>query len=190
MDEKILTVRTQEFEEIIGLRPFKALPQEEIDRLYGSIEVNMTEHTLAEQNPSLLQLMVVTAFHYNYSWLISSGEINEKKTETTLSMCFVNHIQSDGYDDIFLDESIKRVASSTANHHIDIASAYDLRLAGLLLDKLHLGLVYIFRLRQPGVIDRRNGEATIRFCGTGEIQQNRDRFDSWSRVLIDHLDAF
>lgn len=81
------------------------------------------------------------------------------------------------------------------NYHVGIEAGYDLRLSGLLHDnstlfgKSHLGLVFVARLRQHGLIDKSNGEAAICFSGTGELNQNREQFDPWSRLLLDHLEA-
>jgi predicted NUDIX family phosphoesterase len=55
---------------------------------------------------------------------------------------------------------------------------------------MHLGLVYVVKLRQPGMSDWGNGEARTRFHGMGELQQDRDRFEQWSRIIIDHFVAF
>jgi predicted NUDIX family phosphoesterase len=109
---------------------------------------------------------------------------------------FFGHIQPEGYNDIFLDESLKNAAAAIVDRHLEIGAGYDLRLSGLLCDdsaesgNLRLGLVFISRLRQPGVIDRSKGEAGICFYGIGDMRQNRERFNTWSRILIDHLDAF
>ncbi len=61
MKEEVLTVHANELNKIIGTLSFKALPQEEIDRLYASIEVDVTEHSSAGKDTSLLQLTAMRA---------------------------------------------------------------------------------------------------------------------------------
>ncbi|MBN1761346.1 MAG: DUF1232 domain-containing protein [Chitinispirillaceae bacterium] len=96
----------------------------------------------------------------------------------------------------YLDESIRTTAAAIVNERFEIKAEYDLRLSGLLHDSAtafgnsHLGLVYVAKLRQPGIIDKRSSGTGIRFSGIGEIRQNREKFDSRNRILIDHLTAF
>lgn len=197
MNEMVLTVRADELQKIIGIRPFLALPQEEIDRYYASVEVHPAEITETEKDPSGLPLVAIIAVHYNYSWLICTGKNDDTITtgaKNTLSLCLTGDLIFDGHNDIFLDESVKRAASLIVNDYIDTNAGYNLRLAGLLQDTpdssghSYLGTVFIVRLHQPGVsIKRKNME--IRFLGISELQQNRLLFDNWSRTLIDNISA-
>lgn len=189
MNEKILTVRENDLKSIIGVRPFIALPREEIDRHYASVEVHPVEHGVAEKDASILPLVAIIAVHYNYSWLIFTSKNND-----TFSLGLTGNIIFDGHNDIFLDERIKPAVMQIVNENITAQSGYDLRCAGLLRDapapsgQRGLGIVFIARLHQQGVIARYS-DLDIRFLGTGELQQNRQQFDSWSRVAIDHITA-
>ncbi len=190
----VLTIQNETLRSVIGARPFVALPQEEIDRLHGSIEVDVTKQSEAIANPSLLQLVAITVMHYNYSWFSSSGLLSGMMSEdNAASLGLMNYIQPDGYNDIFLDESLKAAAASIVNNSVETEAGYNIRLAGMLYDnspqfEKYFGLVFIARLRQPGVTPK-GQDAGIHFYGSGELQQNRDWFNSWSRILIDHLVA-
>jgi|GEM_PF-3466842 len=196
MEEKILTVNASALNKIMGKRPFAALPQEEIDRLYGSIEVEATERAVAENDPRLMRLAAIIALHYNYSWLTCHGGLNQSaKNADGLSMGFAGPMNFDGNNDIFLDERLKSEVNKIVVDNVDIKANYNLRLAGLLCENSgqstsrYLGLVYIARLRQADAIDKFNGNHGIRFYGMGELQEKRSLFNNWSRILIDHLSA-
>jgi predicted NUDIX family phosphoesterase len=197
MSEMILTVREDDLRSIIGVRPFIALPREEIDRHYASVELHPMACRDAKKDASILPLVAIIAVHYNYSWLTftsKNSDIKSTDTNDTLSLGLTGHIIFDGHNDIFLDERIKSAAMQIVNENITTQSGYDLRLAGLLRDapapsgKRGLGIVFIARLHQQGVIVRHNN-VDIHFLGTGELQQNRQQFDNWSRVIIDHITA-
>jgi predicted NUDIX family phosphoesterase len=193
----VLTVRVDELQKIIGVRPFVALPQEEIDRYYASVEVHPAERTETEKDCSILPLVAIIAVHYNYSWLICTSKNDDTVTtgaNNTLSLCLIGDIIFGGSNDIFLDESLKHAATLIVNDYIDTNAGYNLRLAGLLQatpdPSVHsyLGIVFIARLHQPGVRIKHK-DTGVRFFGTSELQQNRLQFDSWSRILIDHITA-
>ncbi len=197
MNKLILTIREDDFRKKFGDRPFIALPQEEIDRHYASIEVHPVVQGDTENHASVLPLVAMVAIHYNYSWLIFTGKNNETSTSDVnkpLSLGLTGNITFDGHNDIFLDDKIKPVVKQIVNETIDAKTGYDLRLAGLLCDskassgQKYLGIVFIARLHQQGVIVK-NSDFDINFSGTGELQENRQKFDNWSKVVIDHITA-
>ncbi len=195
MKESVLTLNTLELKKITGTRTFMALPKEEIDRLYASVEVQKMEHAVADKDFSLTQLVAIVALHYNYSWLAFTIDSTGKANHGS-SLCTECHIPPFGNNNIFLDESLNIAACQLIDDWFIVEAGYDIRLAGLICDdstkfgKSHLGLVFIARLRQAGVICRDDKNVNIKFHGMGELVQNREQFDSTSRVLIDHLIAF
>jgi predicted NUDIX family phosphoesterase len=198
MSEIVLAVHTAELRKILGSRPFIALPQEEIDRLHASIEVFTIDHNQTEKDSSITQLVAFTAIHYNYSWLTCSypGFNHKRGLAKACSVGFTGHIRPDDGNGLFLDDSLKAAASRILADNFGIMVGYTVRLAGLLFDdstgfgRIHLGLVYVVKLRQAGIDgDNRKGDFEISFCGMGELQQNCDRFENWSRILIGNLNA-
>jgi len=57
-----------EYLERLGSRRFAALPREEVERLYGSVEVRALERGALEESADYLSLVTYTAAHYNYTW--------------------------------------------------------------------------------------------------------------------------
>ena len=62
-------MRADEYLERVGSRRFAALPREEIERLYGSVEVRVLERGALEESSNYLSFVTYTAAHYNYTWL-------------------------------------------------------------------------------------------------------------------------
>ena len=61
MGEKILVVRSDELKNDIDFQHFRALPEEEIHRLYNSIEVLEMDRDLVEHDPTYKQLVAYTS---------------------------------------------------------------------------------------------------------------------------------
>lgn len=197
MGEQILVVRADELKKRIDFQRFLALPEEEIHKLYASVEVFAMDRDKAEHDPTYKQLVAYTAIHYNYSWLTyrRGSSLGEARLHGNRSMGIGGHINADDHANLFLDDHLKVAAYREVDEEVIIREKYDLRLAGLLNDdsndvgRVHLGLVYVARLRQPDVEKREKGIAQIRFCGNGDLQQEREEFETWSQILIDNLHA-
>jgi len=189
MGEMILVVKAAELKSQVGAQRFKALPEEEIERLYACVEVLAMERDLVEHDASYMQLVAFTAIHHNYSWF------TYRSPQRRRSMGIGGHIKADGEEVLFLDESLNLAALHAADEAVTVRGRCNYRLAGLLCDepsevsRAQLGLVYVAQLRQPGVELRDLGITELRFCGMGELQQERDQFDGWSQILIDNLQA-
>ncbi|HEX3018791.1 MAG TPA: hypothetical protein VHP36_00750 [Chitinispirillaceae bacterium] len=197
MSESVLAVNTVELRKLLNLRPFIALPQEEIDRLYAGIEIYSIDHERAETDPSITQLTIFTVVHYNYSWLTfikCMPDITNRSTSIR-SAGLTGHVHSVGNNYLFLDDSLKKEVCRIIDDSILTNAGYHTRLAGLLFDnsdqygRSHLGLVYVARLSRTGVEIKNDGIEKIELYGTGQLQEFRNQFDCWSRIVIDHIVA-
>ena len=197
MGEKVLVVRSDELPRPLVGQRFKALPEEEILRHHGSVEVVALDRNLAEGDPSYRQLVTCTALHHNYRWLThahpSTGDALASAHQRSLIVSDV--IRAGDRTPLFLDDRFAVAAACTVDGAVLIAGGYDLWLAGLIdnacneFGRTPLGLVYVARLKQPGAAPRDPGISDIAFCGNGDLRIEHDRFEPWSRILIDHLDA-
>lgn len=196
MGEKILVARADELKQQVDFKRFRALPEEEIDRLYASVELVAMERDLVENDPTYRQVVCCTVIHYNYSWFtfVRHSTHDGAQLQKKRSMCLGGHIHGDNQT-LFLDERLKDPALREVNEGLLIPDRIDLRLAGLLNDdsddvsRFHLGLVYVAKLSQAGINKRDQGITDIRFCGVGDLLQDRDHFETTSQILIDHLQA-
>lgn len=176
------TVRVADLKRVIlNEGPFVALPREEIERLHAAIEVYEADRKPAEGE---LRLVAYAAVHFNYSWLTY-----QRAGARALGMEI--ELGRGGRVPLFLDDEVQadveRALTAWVAPRVAAAGKIDLRLGGLLIAPDRLGLLYLARLRQPGVAG--SGLEGLRFCGNGDLRQERARFDAWSQVLIDNLGA-
>jgi predicted NUDIX family phosphoesterase len=197
MDEKILVVNTHEFEQKVGNRPFLALPQEEVDRLYACIEVMAMDADVAAKENSVRVLVSDTVLHHNYSWLAYDhvAGVSERNELGKRTMIVPGQLFAESGDSLlFLDSSLRNSVRRQLDEVFGLPQGYEMRLVGLLNDgagnRAPVGLVYVARLRQPGVITTENSPSQIRWSGSGQLSQEHDAYDAKTQILIDHLQAF
>jgi len=181
--EQVLVVRADEARRQLGnSQRFLGLPEEEIQRLFASIEVHAMDREGAARDPSCLQLVTYTAIHFNHLWVTCLRGPRR-------SMGIRAHLQADHQSHLFLDDHPKLAARREAEQAIP-HQACDLRLAGLIQEEAggDLGLVYVAKLRQAVPLTEL-AVPEARLGGHGDLQRERDQFEIWSQILIDNLHA-
>jgi predicted NUDIX family phosphoesterase len=198
MNETVLAVRAEDLETVMKCRRFLALPREEVEHHFGSIEVMEVERTVAESATAFTQLVAFTAVHFNYSWVTYSTVPSEFDTteHAGVALGVRASICGNGSEHLFLDEYGLGISAASLAERLLIPDKPDLRLAGLLRHDsriaggARLGLVYVARLRQRVVESRGRGLGEIRLHGAGDLLERYDDFDAWSQAIIDNLQAF
>ncbi len=77
------------------------------------------------------------------------------------------------------------------DEEVEVGSPGQIRRVGLINDdstpvgRVHLGVVHVFDLERPDVRPREDGLADPEFLDRGELSNQRDRFETWSRICID-----
>lgn len=192
MTDAVFVVRSHELAALIGSRGFLALPREEIGHYCGAIEVLSAERARAAQDPTLTQLVTYTVIHYNYAWFTYQ---RRDALDPPRSLGLVGSIEAAGRSLLFLDECTEADALRTLRGSVMTRDECDLRLAGVITGEAEsggaplAGLVYVARLRQPGVDSCNPQIAGVAFSGKLELEHERAQFDRWSRALIDKLHA-
>ena len=185
-----LAVRTDELYRHVRARPFLALPREEIQRLHASVEVLPVDDDAAEGTATSKRLVTFTVVHHNYSWLTYTRRQQEPRW-----LGIMGPAHTHGQPGLFLDDDMTAAACRCVDAELATRARFEIRLAGLINDdetefgRGHLGLVYVARLRQPGVETHGRAVAEPRFCGSGELVLSHDQFERWSQVLIQNLQA-
>lgn len=170
----MLAVRTADYLQQVTPLPFVGLPREEIERLYGAVEVLALDRT----DPACSTLAAYAVVHYNYAWLV--GLDGAGSFGKLLPLPAANEAP------LFLDDALHMLARSALEPALPAAHC-DWRCAGLIHHAGQLALVYVVRLRQ-----RWNESAAapaLRVISNGELQTERARFDPFGQFLIANLAA-
>lgn len=191
MAESVAGLRRAEWLDVMATPGFIGLPQEEAERLLGAVEVLALREKPGD--PALLPLVTFTAIHYNYSWFSHVPPAKKAGAHAQRSLGIQDALGArDGL--LFLDPSIAEVVRDALLRRVGFVGGQYLRLAGL-FNAAHepqdacVGLIYIAKLRQPGVACHDAALEEVLFYGNGDLRQARDEFDACSRALIDNLHA-
>ena len=179
MSEQVLAVRADEYLERVGSQRFVALPREEIERLYGSVELHVLGRDALDATADYLPLVTYTAAHYNYTWL------TYERAQRSLGVSGL--VLADGDPPLFLDESLQSSARREMERAEALSAPVDWRLAGLINDGQRLGLVYIAKLRQRWSPEQNRSAVRVQCCNNGELLTMRRQFEPWSQLLIDNM---
>jgi hypothetical protein len=179
VSEQILAVRADEYLERVGSQPFKALPREEIERLYGHVELHAVGRDALDQSSGYLPLVSFTAAHYNYTWL------TYQRAQRSLGVS--GFVLADGEPPLFLDASLQSSARREMDRAEVLSAPAEWRLAGLINDGHRLGLVYMAKLRQRWSPEHNRSAVRVQCCNNGELLTERRAFEPWSQLLIDNL---
>src|SRR5438445_9939100 len=94
-----------------------------------------------------------------------------------------------------LDEAAYRAGvEREVNEEIKINTSFEDRIVALLNDdstevgRLHLGIVHIFKLKEPKVQKREAMITGLSFLTKEELMARRDSLETWSQICVDALD--
>ncbi len=195
MAEQILVVRADELRRHIDFQGFVPLDEGEVQQLYEALEVLPLERDRAEHDPSFKQLVAYSVVRCGGRYLTYTRgkRQGEARLRGNRSIGFGGHINSGDQSSLFLDDMLKAAAYRELDEEIAVPAGTVLRLAGLLNDddndvgRVHLGLVYLAELREPDVGKREQSIAQLLFAAPEELARDREQFETWSHILIDHL---
>jgi len=179
VSEQVLAVRADEYLARVGSQRFVALPREEIERLYGGVELHVRGRDALDESSGYLPLVTCTAAHYNYTWL------TYQRAQRSLGVS--GFVFADGDPPLFLAESLQVSARREIERAEALSAPAEWRLAGLINDDQRVGLVYIAKLRQRWSAEQYRGIVPVHCCNNGELRMERDQFEPWSQLLIDNL---
>jgi predicted NUDIX family phosphoesterase len=200
MTEQILVVRTAELKRHYDFQGFLPLDAERVRALYERIEVLPLERDKAEEDPSFKQLVaynVVRSDGRYLAYLRGKGQ-GEARLRGNRSIGVGGHINSGDQATLFLDDHLKAAAFRELFEEVRVPKGLDLRFVGLLNDdsnevgSVHLGLVYLAELppsTDAAKLKRQRSVAQLSFAEATELRRDREQFETWSRIMIDNLEA-
>ncbi len=193
MDEEVLVFPSRLLDE---LGPFEGISTE-IERYLPTFlhpeHLRYIPRSLAEDDPSHKQLIP-------YVVLRSGDEVfcytrgkkgGEQRLHDRWSLGVGGHICREDGDEgqIAYEAGFARELAE----EVDIRSGYRQRIVGLVYDpstpvgQVHVGVIHLFDLDRPEVVGIDPALAEGTFRRIVEVASERDRFETWSALTIDHF---
>ncbi len=191
--EQILVVPTLLFHEIGYFQGFTTNVDRYIQTLLDPIHTSYRPRDKMEGDPSFKQLIPYCifkcgdqVFHYTRGKAQGEGRLHSKR-----SIGIGGHICSD--DQSAADSPYLQAMRREIDEEVQVDAVYQERCAGMLNDDLtevgrvHLGIVHIFELDAPKVLPKEKSIILSGFSSVSELKQDRDSFETWSQICLDHL---
>lgn len=201
-EEHVLVVPTELFHQIGYFQGFESDVERYFQPLLESGQTSYQPRGKMEQDPAFKQLIPYVLFRYHdadgtpqvFQYLRGSGQ-GEARLHSKRSVGVGGHISSDDAVQAEpylagmireLDEEIDWSAAGAPTPTLDT-------IVGLINDdsndvgKVHLGVVHLIDVQRPEIKSREKDLCEAGFWSTSQLQEERDRFESWSQIALDHL---
>lgn len=156
------------------------------------------ERPAAELDPTHKQLIPYSIFHHDGRYLCYTrgGKSGEKRLVSKRSVGIGGHINPvdqshDGLGESMYFNSIEREITE----ELVISGTHTQEVIGLINDdssevgSVHLGVVHRFELSSGEVRSNEDAIQDLQFYTLGELRAMRDQLETWSQIIVDHLQA-
>jgi len=191
--EHVLVVPTSLFHEIGHFQGFCPDIDDYFDRLLDPAQMSFRPRDSVEEDPSLKQLIPYCVFrhegrvfHYRRGTEQGEGRLHSKRSIGIGGHISAEDTEAEGSP---YEEGMRREIAE----EVFLETGYTERCVGLINDDLtevgrvHLGVVHVFELDEPKVRPREESIIETGFAAPGELVGDRESFETWSQICLDHL---
>ena len=196
-EEHILVVPAEVIE---AIGSFEGI-QRDVDRylptLLTSDKLSFQPRSQMEEDPSFKQLIPYVILEYKdpdgivhlFRYTRGSGQ-GEKRLHAKKSVGIGGHISSEDAagEDLYRTGMLREL-----NEELVIDATYDESLSALIYDpsnavgQVHLGIVHQLKMHSPDVRNNESELVDSGFAPLAELKADRDSFETWSQLCLDHL---
>lgn len=191
--EQVLVVPTLLFHEIGVFQGFTEDVDRYVDTLLDPLHTSYRPRDEVEDDPSYKQLIPYCIFRhegrvFHYTRGNSQGEA---RLHAKRSVGVGGHValQDEGNEGSAYREGMQREIAE----EVYVETGFRERCVGLINDdstdvgKVHLGIVHLIDLDEPKVRPRETSMMETGFADPADLIAQRDRFETWSQICLQHL---
>ena len=152
----------------------------------------------AEKNPAYKQIIpyVIMSHADTYLCYIRGKKVDESRLAEKVSIGIGGHINPS--DRMSLSsKNLKKVylnaLAREVSEEVILETEHDDKIVGLINDdsnevgRVHFGIIHFWRLTTPNVKNREQEICQLRFMNIDELQQARNKMETWSQLCLDVL---
>ena len=196
--ENVLVIRRSLFDELGSFQGLNFKPEKYLKAILSRGSNFFIPRSEAETNPAYKQIIPYaliafkkTALHY-----VRGKKAGEQRLVAKGSIGIGGHMNETDESLFAMDEQAYRAGvEREVNEEIKIDTSFDDRIVALLNDdstevgRVHLGIVHIFKLKEPRVQKREAMITGVTFLTKEELVARRESLETWSQICLDSLDA-
>ena len=195
--ENILVVRRSLFDQLGSFNGLNFEPEKYLDSILARGNNFFLPRSKAETDPTHKQIIpyVLLAFENKVLHYVRGKKAGEQRLVAKGSIGIGGHMNESDESLFALDQAAYRAGvEREVNEELKINTPFEDRIVALLNDdtnevgKVHLGIVHVFRLRQPKIEKREAMITNLAFLDQKELLERRDSLETWSQICLDSLE--
>jgi predicted NUDIX family phosphoesterase len=198
-EENVLVIKRSLFDEIGAFQGLSFEPEKYLKPILSRGNNFFIARPRAESDPAYKQIIpyALIAFQNSVLHYVRGKKAGEQRLIAKGSIGIGGHMAEDA--DRFLwhstDEDTYRAGvEREIKEEISIDTAFEDRIVALLNDdstevgRVHLGIVHVFKLKEPKVQKREAMITGLSFLTKEELINRRDSLETWSQICLQSLD--
>ena len=195
--ENVLAIRRSLFDELGSFQGLNFEPQKYLKALLSRGSNFFISRPEAEIDPSYKQIIpyALISFENTVLYYVRGKKAGEQRLVAKGSIGIGGHMNETDESLFAMDEQAYRTGvEREVNEEITIATPFEDRIVALLNDdstevgRVHLGIVHVFKLKEPKVQKREAMITGLTFLTKEELMGRRESLETWSQICVDSLD--
>lgn len=196
-DENVLVIRRSLFDEFGGFQGLNFEPEKYLRAILSRGSNFFIPRREAETNPAYKQIIpyALLSFEKTVLYYVRGKKAGERRLVAKGSIGIGGHMNETDESLFAMDEEAYRAGvEREVNEEIKIDTPFEDRIVALLNDdstevgRVHLGIVHIFKLREPKVQKREAMITGLTFLTDRELMARRESLESWSQICLHSLE--
>jgi len=196
-NENILVIRRSLFDELGSFQGLNFGPEKYLKAILSRGSNFFVPRPEAETNPAYKQIIpyALIAFEKKVLHYVRGKKAGEQRLVSKGSIGIGGHMNETDESLFAMDEEAYRAGvEREVNEEIKIETPFEDRMVALLNDdstevgRVHLGIVHIFKLKEPNVQKREAMITGLSFLTKQELVAHRESLETWSQICVDAID--
>ena len=196
-NENVLVVKRELFDELGSFQGLNFEAEKYLKAILSRGSNFFVPRPEAENDPAYKQIIpyALIAFEETVLHYVRGKKAGEQRLVAKGSIGIGGHMNETDESLFALDEQAYRAGvEREVNEEIKIDSPFEDRIVALLNDdstevgRVHLGIVHIFKLKEPNVQKREAMITGLTFLTKEELMARRESLETWSQICLDSLE--
>ena len=197
VNENVLVVKRELFDELGSFQGLNFRPEKYLRAILSRGSNFFIPRTEAENDPAYKQIIpyALMAFEETVLHYVRGKKAGEQRLVAKGSIGIGGHMNETDESLFALDEQAYRGGvEREVNEEIKIDTPFEDRIVALLNDdstevgRVHLGIVHIFKLKEPRVQKREAMITGLAFRTKEELMARRESLETWSQICLNSLE--
>ena len=195
--ENILVIKRSLFDELGAFQGLNFEPEKYLEAILSRGSNFFIPRLDAENNPAYKQIIpyALIVFENTVLHYVRGKKAGEQRLVAKGSIGVGGHMNESDESLFAMEEQAYRAGvEREVNEEIKFDTPFEDQIVGLLNDdstdvgRVHLGVVHVFKLKEPKVQKREAMITGLTFLTKDELMSRRASLETWSQICVDSLD--